>query len=100
MYISIWDIDKIGYFLTKHLPYQRIHQHHSVKILFFLNKFIYLFIYFWLRWVFVAAHGLSLAVVSGGYSLLWCVGFSLRWFLLWQSTGSRHMGFSSCGTLA
>ena len=26
----------------------------------------YLFIYFWLSWVFVAAHGLSLAAVSGG----------------------------------
>ena len=32
--------------------------------LFFLNKFI-LFIYFWLHWVFVAAHRLSLVVVSG-----------------------------------
>ena len=27
---------------------------------------MYLFIYFWLRWVFVAAGGLSLAVASGG----------------------------------
>ena len=26
---------------------------------------INLFIYFWLRWVFVAAHGLSLVAVSG-----------------------------------
>ena len=36
---------------------------------FFLkNKFIYfyLFIYFWLHWVFVAARGLSLVAVSGG----------------------------------
>ena len=34
---------------------------------FFFNKFIiYLFIYFWLCWVFVAARGLSLVVVSGG----------------------------------
>ena len=38
---------------------------------------MYLFIYFWLHWVFVAARGISLVVVSGGYSLLWCVGFSL-----------------------
>ena len=38
---------------------------------------IYLFIYFWLSWVFVAAHVLSLVVVSGGYSSLWCAGFSL-----------------------
>ena len=40
-------------------------------------KFI-LFIYFWLHWVFVAACRLSLVVASGGYSSLWCTGFSLR----------------------
>ena len=34
-----------------------------------LSLFIYLFIYFWLHWVFVAARGLSLAVLSRGYSL-------------------------------
>ena len=32
--------------------------------------FIYLFIYFWLRWVFVASCGLSLVAVSRGYSSL------------------------------
>ena len=41
--------------------------------------------------------GFSLVVVSGGYSLLRCAGFSLRWLLLLQSTGSRCIGFSSCG---
>ena len=65
---------------------------------------IYLFIclfvcfYFWLCWVFVAVRGLSLVVASGGYSSLRCAGFSLRWLLLLQSTGSRRMGFSSCST--
>ena len=53
-----------------------------------------LFIYFWLRWVFVAARGLSLVVASGGYSLLRCAGFSLRWLLLLQRTGSRAHGLS------
>ena len=75
---------------------------------FFLKiNLFYLFIYFWLRWVFVAAHGLSLVVASGGYSSLWCVGFSLQWLLLLQSTGSRHVGsvvvahgLSSCGSRA
>ena len=38
-----------------------------VHILFFLI-FMYLF-YFWLHWVFVAAQGLSLVELSGGYSL-------------------------------
>ena len=62
--------------------------------------FCFLFFYFWLRWVFIAAHGLSLVAASGGYSLLHCVGFSLRWLLLLRSTGSRRVGFSSCGTWA
>ena len=65
---------------------------------FFLNKFIYLFIYFWLCWVFVAVRGLSVVAVSRGYSLLQCAGFSLSWLLLLWSTGSRSAGFSSCGT--
>ena len=66
---------------------------------FFFYKFI-LFIYFWLHWVFVAACGLSLVVVNGGYSSLQCTGFSLQWLLLLQSMGFRLTGFSSCGTRA
>ena len=58
-----------------------------------------LFIYFWLCWVLVAACWLSLVAASRGYSSLRCTGFSLRWLLLW-STGSRGVGFSSCGTRA
>ena len=68
---------------------------------FFLFVFcFFVFIYFWLSWVFIAAHGLSLVEASGGYSSLRCTGFSLRWLLLLQSTGSRHVGFISCGTQA
>ena len=66
----------------------------------FIYLFIYLFIYFWLSWVFVAARGLSLVAASGGYSLLRCSVFSLRWLLLMWSMGSRCVGFSSCGTRA
>ena len=44
--------------------------------------------------------GSSLVEASGGYSALQCVGFSLWWLLLLRSMGSRHMGFSSCGTWA
>ena len=54
----------------------------------FFNKFIY----FWLPWVFVAVRGLSLVAAGGGYSSLWCAGFSLWWLLLLQSMGSRHAG--------
>ena len=42
--------------------------------------------------------GFSLLVASGGYASLQCVGFSLRWLLLLQSTDSTHTGFSSCST--
>ena len=56
---------------------------------------------FWLCWVFVAACGLSVVVVSRGYfSLLQCVGFSLRWLFLLRSMGSRGAGLSSCSTWA
>ena len=41
-----------------------------VVVTFFLFFKIYLFIYFWLRWVFIGVHGLSLVAVSGGYSFV------------------------------
>ena len=63
---------------------------------FFFKIILFIYFYFWLHWVFVAARGLSLVVVSRGNSSLPCSGFSLRWLLLW-STGSRRVGFSSCG---
>ena len=28
-----------------------------------------IFVFFWMHWVFLAAHGLSLVVASGGYAL-------------------------------
>ena len=59
-----------------------------------INLFIYLFIYFGLRWVFVAARRLSLVVVSGGFS---CCGA--------QALGARASvavagRLSSCGSRA
>ena len=68
--------------------------------LFIFIKLNYLFIYFCLCWVFIAACGLSLVVVSRGYSSLWCAGFLLWWLLLLQSTGSSCAGSSSCGMQA
>ena len=49
---------------------------------------LFLNIHFWWWQAFTAVCGLSLAAVSGGYSALRCTGFSLRWRLLLQSTGS------------
>ena len=67
-----------------------------------------LFIYFWLRWICVAARGLSLAAESGacpsgGAQASHCSGFSLL-----QSVNSvvhgapvaAACGFSGCGTWA
>ena len=42
--------------------------------------------------------GSSLVVASWGYFSLQCMGFSLQWFLLLWSAGSRHAAFRSCGT--
>ena len=58
------------------------------------KKFIYLFIYLFLRlcWVFVSVRGLSLVAASGVYSSSRCAGLSLSWPLLLQSTGSRRAG--------
>jgi len=39
---------------------------------------------FWLHWIFTAARGLSLVVVSAGYSSLPREGFSLQWLLVEQ----------------
>ena len=61
---------------------------------------IYLFIYIWLLWVFVAARGLSVVAASRDYSLLRCAGFSLQWLLLLRSRGSRRASFSSRGSQA
>ena len=65
------------------------------KDLFILLIYFYFFL---LHWVFVAACGLSLVAVSGGYSSFQCTGFSLWWLLLLQSTGFRYADFSSCST--
>ena len=54
---------------------------HEPEAFLFLNLFIYLFF-------------------GGDYFLLQCVGFLLWWLLLLRSMGSRHAGFSSCGTWA
>ena len=58
-----------------------------LMVLSFLKK---LCIYFWLYWVFSAAHGLF---SSCGSRPLW-------WFLLLHSTGFTAHGLSSCGALA
>ena len=65
-------------------------------MVFYFNIYFYLFYFFWLHWVFVAAHGLSLVAASGGYSSLWCVGFSLRWLLIAVASLVVEHGLSAC----
>ena len=67
----------------------------SLFLKIYLFTFFFIF-YFWLSWVFVAAHRLSL-IAEWGLLFLPCAGSSLRWLLLLWNTGSRHMGFGSCG---
>ena len=71
------------------------------------NKCISNFILFFKMYLFIlAALGLCCCVqafsICGKQKLLLavCAGFSLWWLLLLQNTGSRHVGFSSCGLWA
>ena len=65
----------------------------------FLFKFIYLFIYFWLCWVFVSARGLSLVAASGDHSSSRCAGLSLsRPLVAEHRLQTRRL--SSCGSRA
>ena len=78
--------DDLGSFKFRHFPHWLVYFCVCMLLLiFFLFKFIYL----WLCCVFIATLGLSLIVVSGGYSLLMYAGFSLQQLLLLQITGSR-----------
>ena len=78
------------------------------KPLNFFYLFIYLFIYlFWLRWVFVAARGLSLVVARGGYSRCsaqasHCSGFPCYGARALGARASVDVarGLSSCGLRA
>ena len=68
-------------------------------VTFLFNKCIY-FIYLFLAALGLCCCARALVAASGGYSSLQCASFSLPWLLLLGSTGSRHAGFSSCGTRA
>ena len=64
-------------------------------VFFFFFFLIYLCIYFWLCWVFVAVCGLSLVVLSRGYSHCGAWSSAVVSFVAERSLG--HVGFSSCG---
>ena len=72
-----------------------------------INLFIYLLIYFWLRWVFVAARRLSLVAESGGLLFIAVRGLltavasrcGARALGAWASVVVAR-GLSSCGSWA
>ena len=83
----------------------------SCRLFFLINLFIYLFIYFRLRWVFVSVRGLSLVVASGNgvggllfvavCGLLIAVASHCRaWALGAQASVVVARGLSSCGSWA
>ena len=59
-----------------------IERQFQIFLMFWPNHFHFIFTYFWLCWIFIAVYGLSLVVVSKGYSLLQSMSFSLLWLLL------------------
>ena len=69
----------------------------STPIVVYLAGVFLFFIFknFWLRWVFVAAHGLSVVAASGGYSLRCGARF-----LGAQASVFVARGLSSCGLRA
>ena len=50
------------------------------------------FFFFWLHWVFVAAHSFSLLAASGVYSSLRCAGFSLQPHLAFKNALPKPFG--------
>ena len=76
---SVFDLNNSKKWTSRHL---------TPVILF---KF-YLFIYLWLRWVFVSVRGLSPVATRGDHSSWQCAGLSLSRPLLLRSTGSRRAG--------
>ena len=64
-----------------------------------LPHFKKVFVYFWLRWVFVAARRLPLVVVSRGCSLA-VVEDSFFWWLLLGTRTRERADFRGCGTQA
>ena len=74
--------------------------HFIYLFIYFLKMFFFFFIKFIYLFIFGCVGSSLLCTASGGYSLLQCVVFSLRWLLLLRSTGSRRAGFRRCGTQA
>ena len=63
-------------------------------------KYFFQFIYLFVCFLFLAVLGLRCCALAFSSCSKQCTGFSLSWPLPPQSTGSRHTGFSCCGSRA
>ena len=86
------------YFSNYYQHWACFHELFAYLYVFFGEMSLYLFI--WLCWIFLAVWGLSLFVLHGSYSPAVVCGFLISVASLLQSMGSRHVGFSSCGSRA
>ena len=91
----LWQLIKI----IHHLQNFEVSSYSSI-LNFFKNKF-YLFIYFWLHWVFIAARRLSLVAASGGYSCGTRASHCSGFFCCERGMRASHCGgFFCCGAQA
>ena len=67
---------------------------HAFRINLWFSK---IFIYFWLCWVFVAAHELPLVAVSGSYSLVVVCGLLIAVASLVAKHGLSSLVVAACG---
>ena len=97
LYSHIFKVGK--YFLGQLFLSKLYFRYVAILCTFFFYINLFILFYLAVLGLHCCARAFSSAA-SGGYSSLWCAGFSLRWLLLLWSTGSRCAGFSSCGTHA
>ena len=64
----------------------------NLSVAFIFLKFISVFYWFWLHWVFRAVGRLSLVAESWGSLQLQCTGFSSWWLLLFFGGGAWALG--------
>ena len=98
----------LSIYMHQLIPVSQTHLKHCISFLFLIMYLAFLFLLFIYLFLFIclflttvdllALHGLRLVAASQGYSSLECLGFSIQWLLLFQNTGCRQWGFSSCGT--
>ena len=115
LYANLCDNGNLYIFPPERVKFPKEHTTQKISIAIFWKSFKVFFfnysinlIYFWLHWVFVAVHGLSLVVANRDYSLLRCTGFSCC--SGFSCCGARALGarasvaaarrLSSCGTRA